>query len=227
MHYYSPIGFHTQYHLIQQLYPPRLEGRWVKYNKWNKESCLLCLPGRCNHALELAYAYHKIGLRSFIIGITPIIRSWYPMPNGVGDQQEAIDGILPAVKVIEEVIKIIETKVGIPRSKIVLAGHSAGAVMAIMVGALSSSPFAGIISHCGAILDPEMLPNCRCSNTPFLLTHSKDDFIFEWHERFMPMFTTLKENKYRVYTVIDKEAGHCITDRQLELSKLFIEEVTK
>jgi predicted esterase len=166
-----------------------------------------------------------MGVKSFIVGITPTIRSWYPMPNGINDQTNAVKGIVPALEIIEKVIYTIETKRGTPRNRMVLMGHSAGAVMAIMMAALSPKPFAAVISHCGAILDTDMLPDCQCPETPFLLTHSKDDLIFDWHERFIPMYEVLKSKGYKVYTAIAKDAGHCITDRQFELGKYLIDVV--
>jgi predicted esterase len=215
------IGFHRICQTYQ--YPPVLEEHWVKYNKANRDSCVLCLPGRTNHAREIALLYKKIGIESYIVGITPTIRSWYPMPNGIKDQVRAVAGIKPAIEVIDDAIRSIEEKRGIPRKRIVLTGHSAGAVMAIMTAVLSPSPFAAVISHCGAILDADMIPQCPCPETPFFLTHSKDDIVFEWHERFVPMFQTLKEKGYKLYTSIDNNAGHCITRRQLELSKYLID----
>jgi predicted esterase len=223
MHY---IDWH--YHKYRQVpieYPPKLEPHWIKANKWNHDSCLLALPGRCNHALELVQYYKQMGVQSFIVGITPTIRSWYPMPNGINDQDNAVKGIVPALEVIEKVIHTIETKRGTPRNKTILMGHSAGAVMAIMMAALSPKPFAAVISHCGAILDTDMLPDCQCPETPFLLTHSKDDLIFDWQERFVPMYHALKSKGYKVYTAIAKDAGHCITDRQFELGKYLIDVV--
>ena len=214
------LGFETCPPVLS--YPPTLERHWIKYNKWSRDSCVLCLPGRGNHGRELAAIYKHMGIQSFIVGITPEIRSWYPMPNGINDQTEAVRGIAPAIQIIEKVLSAIENKRGIPRNKIVLLGHSAGAVMAIMTAVLSPRPFAGVISHSGAILDLGLIPQCACPNTPFLLTHSRDDIIFEWNERFIPMLTTLKEKGYRVYTDIEKDAGHCIVDRQFELGAYFI-----
>jgi predicted esterase len=204
-------------------YPPKLEQRWIKYNNSNADSCILVLPGRSNHAMEIACVYRDMGVKSLIIGITPTIRSWYPMPNGIYDQDAAVEGIKPAVGVIEEVVQIIETKKGIPRNRIILVGHSAGAVMAIMTAVYSPQPFGAVISHCGAILNVNDVPECQCPETAFLLTHSRDDLIFDWHERFVPMFQTLQEKNYKVYTAIAKDASHCITERQFELGKYLIE----
>ncbi|MCK9458621.1 MAG: alpha/beta hydrolase [Proteobacteria bacterium] len=225
----NDMGFHNLWRPQSraEFYPPTLEKRWIKYNKWNHDSCVLCLPGRGNHGQELASAYKRQGVKSFIVGITPTIRSWYPMPNGINDQEEAVKGVMPAMAVIEEVLKLIENKRGIPRNRIVLVGHSAGAVMAIMTAVMSPTPFAGVISHNGAILDPEAVPQCNCPDTPFFLAHSRDDLIFEWQERFIPMFTALKNKGYKIYTDIEKDAGHCVTRRQFQIGKYLIEACLK
>ena len=229
--YYSNcdvLGLPNDRSLPELGYPPKLEQRWIKYNNNpNADSCVLVLPGRSNHAGEIASVYRDMGVKSLIIGITPTIRSWYPMPNGINDQSAAVEGIKPAIGVIEEVIQTIETKKGIPRNRMILSGHSAGAVMAIMTAIYSPQPFAAVISHCGAVLNVDDIPECQCPETVFLLTHSRDDLIFDWYERFVPMFATLKEKKYKVYTAIAKDAGHCITERQFELSKYLIEKCFK
>jgi predicted esterase len=223
------MGFHhvCKPHSYKEMYPPVLEKHWIKYNKWNYDSCVICLPGRGSHGKELAQVYKRLGVKSFIVGVTPQIRSWYPMPNGIYDQIDAVNGIKPAIDVIEKVISAIENKRRIPRNKMVLLGHSAGAVMAIMTALASKSPFAGVISHNGAILAPEVVTQCTCPNMPILLTHSRDDLIFEWNERFVPMFQSLKTNGYKVYTDVESDAGHCVTRRKFEIGKYFIQACLK
>jgi predicted esterase len=149
------------------------------------------------------------------------------MPNGANDQDDALIGQRYARKLINRVVRKIENGTGIPRERMILAGFSAGAVMAIQVAACSEKPFAGVICHSGAILNPDALPRCRCQDTDFLLTHCVDDVIFEWYERYLPMKNALKEKGYTVWTVEEWEGYHSITDRQLLRTKSFIEAVLK
>lgn len=217
----------TEVRIIQRMEPKiQLDRKWIVLNRQkNPKTCILCLPGRGSHAGELCriYSQHLYLNDHLIVGITPIQRYWYPMPNGVWDQEEAVAGQMYAIKIIEWVASYIEQNFSIPRSHIIMTGHSAGAVMAVLMAAYSQTAFAGVISHCGAILSPETFPICRHPSTNFLLTHCKDDFIFEWFERYVPMVNALRERGYAVWTAEENEGSHCITDRQIELSKYFVD----
>jgi predicted esterase len=168
-----------------------------------------------------------MGLNALIIGITPVGRCWYPMPNGVGDQEAAIAGLEPARIAVEEVVKKIEEKYSIPKNRIVLVGYSAGAVVGLLTAAYSDKPFGCVVAHAGAVLDPDMIPVCQFPQSPILLTHSLDDLVFEWNERYVPMLETLQSNNYKVYTATDANSGHMISNRHLKISKLFIKTVLK
>jgi len=209
---------HYDYYLPS--YPPKLEKYWLKVNNRHKDACLLCLPGRMGHARELVEIYKKLKINATIVGITPKGRAWYPMPNGADDQKHAVAGVVPAVKVVENAIRKIESW-GFTRNKIALTGHSAGAVMAIMTAARSSKPFAGVISHCGAILDPDKLPAKR-NNTPYLLTHGMDDQSFSWEERFLPMLAAMKSKDYNVCASVEPDAGHGVSAKQFGISRRFL-----
>ena len=203
-----------------------LDPRWIKFNKRKCNCCILCLPGRGNHGIELAKVYKKIGLNALIIGITPRSRCWYPMPNGINDQEAAIAGLEPAVMEVEKIVDKIGTKYGIQRKNIVLVGYSAGAVIGLLTSMYSASPFGCVVSHAGAILDPDMVPPCK-DHRPILLTHSRDDIIFEWHERYLPMLTSLQDNDYTVYTATEEHCGHGVTSRQFKIAKRFIETIMR
>ena len=166
-----------------------------------------------------------MGLNALIIGITPIGRCWYPMPNGAGDQEAAIAGLEPAVTAVENVVNRIEQRYQIPRDKIALVGYSAGAVVGLLTAMYSSVPFGCVVSHAGAILDTDMVPACQFKSCPILLTHSRDDIIFDWQERYLPMLETLQNNGYTVYTATEMDVGHGITNRQFRIAKRFIEAV--
>jgi predicted esterase len=203
-----------------------LDRKWIVLNRdKNPNTCILCLPGRYGHAAELCRLfYRELELKDhLIVGITPVDRSWYPMPNGIYDQDEAILGLEPAKKLLEWAVSYIENNLNVPRGNIILAGHSAGAVMAIWLAAHSETAFKGVLSFSGAILDPYMLPACQHPTTNFLLTHCRDDMIFEWYERYVPMKLALKEMGYSVWTVEEALGSHGITDKQQRLAKVFIE----
>jgi predicted esterase len=203
-----------------------LERKWTKFNSEKRNACVLYLPGRAFHAGYMCSNYYQLGINAFILGITPIRREWYPMPNGVDDQENAVAGLFPAVNVIEDVVGVIETKYEIPRSKIILAGYSAGAVMAVTTAVMSHTPFAGVVAHSGAVLDTTMIPRCTDeNNSPILFTHSADDLIFEWEERFLPTYDTLERLGYKLYDHITMRGSHQIQRSHLRTAGKFIEAI--
>lgn len=193
----------------------------------NPDSCILFLPGRDHSGSHMGNAYKKLGLsKPLLVSITPRTREWYPMPNGVEDQDDAVEGQERACHTINEVVDKIETKYNISRERMILCGYSAGGVMAIQVASHSHYCFAGVVSHAGAILDPDSLPTCRC-DTPFLLTHNRDDLIFEWYERYIPMVETLKEKGYTVFTIENGNGGHMVHDSDMIRAKHFMDACLK
>jgi predicted esterase len=192
------------------------------------KGCVLFLPGRDNIGLVMGKMYYAAGLRQpLLISITPKNLAWYPLPNGANDQQLALAGQEIARLTIDDVVQKIESKYEIPHSRIVLCGYSAGGVMAIQVASHSIEPFAGVVVHAGAILDPSNLPPCQCPKTPFLLTHCQDDAIFEWRERYVPMRKALDAQGYWVYVLERSLGGHMVCDQDVNISQLFIDACLK
>jgi len=202
---------------------------WHVINEYKQhKECVLFLPGRDNVGPVMGKTYYAAGLRQqLLISITPINLAWYPLPNGANDQQWALHGQERARLTIEEVVQKIEFQYGIPRSKIVLCGFSAGGVMAIQVASQSVEPFAGVVVHAGAILDPSALLPCKCPKTPFLLTHCQDDGIFEWVERYVPMRHALEMQGYWIYVLERRLGGHMVCDQDVGISQLFIDACLK
>ena len=187
--------------------------QWHVLNaKNNPETCVLFLPGRDHIGTHMGKVYKQFGLYDhLLVSITPIRREWYPMPNGIYDQEAAVMGLEQANQVINGVLDKIGDEYGVSRQNIILCGYSAGGVMAIYVATHSDECFAGVVSHSGAILEPDELPPCHC-DTPFLLTHNRDDSIFEWYERYLPMKEALKQMGYTVFTQERPDGGHVIDE---------------
>jgi len=198
---------------------------WHVLNEHRKpKSCVVFLPGRANSGALMGKVYYKAGLREqLLVSITPRDYAWYPMPNGANDQVAALAGQERARLTIEDVVTRVQNRYGFSRRNIVLCGYSAGGVMAIQVAAKSEEAFAGVVVHAGAILDTEALPPCTCPETIFLLTHCRDDLIFEWEERYVPMKNALLEQGYNVWTLERDEGGHMVDENDLMQSKRFIE----
>lgn len=189
-----------------------IDYRWCVFPaKGIPTSCILVLPGRSQHGIELARAWLKTELEdTVIIAVTPNERQWYPQPYSSTDQDEAVAGLSIARDAIEEVLNKIEKEYDIPRNKIALVGFSAGGVMAINVAAHAEQELAGAVCHAGAILEPENLPLCRFKEMPIVLTHCEDDDVFDWEERYLPMTDALDRTGYNTYLVENEWGGHGI-----------------
>lgn len=213
-------------------------GRGVEFNVtlkklfvWNdkgeKDSCVLFLAGRAESAVPLLRAYSGIGLNGpLLCGATPDQKAWYSMPFSAIHQKEAVAGLPKARDVIETAIAFIKKKYGIERRNMALVGYSAGSVMAIEVASHSDEPFAAVVSHAGAILQPHNLPECQCPETKFLLTHYEDDMVFDWAERYLPMKRALMRRGYDVSVIegaAEEKGGHGIFEPEVIKAKNLIE----
>ncbi|MFI5343965.1 MAG: alpha/beta hydrolase [Chlamydiales bacterium] len=187
-----------------------IDYRWCIFPaKDTPTSCILILPGRSQHGIELARAWLKSELQdTLFIAVTPIEKQWYPMPYSAINQDDAIAGLEIARAAIEEVLTIIEEKFHIPRNKIGIVGFSAGGVMSIYVASHSEREMAGVVCHAGAILEPEKLPLCRYPQMPIILTHCQDDNVFDWYERYVPMADALDKQNYNLYVSENEWGGH-------------------
>ena len=82
----------------------------VALNPWhilnaekNPTECVLMLPGRDNSGSVMGKVYQSLGLENvLLISITPKKLEWYPLPNGVNDQEAALEGQASAYETIED-----------------------------------------------------------------------------------------------------------------------------
>lgn len=196
------------------------------YANEEPEIAVICIPGRANDGALFANDFFKgaqIGNAVFV-GPTPRGYAWYPMPRDANNQAAALSGVPRAIEAIEAVQRAVENKYGITKEDTILAGFSAGGVMAIQTATHSDEPYAGVSCISGAILEPKDLPVPK-HQTPFLLTHNRDDMCFEWYERYLPMRECLVECGYDTYTIERDKGGHIDTDDDYEQTALFMEEV--
>jgi predicted esterase len=186
-----------------------LESRWTIFTAPDPKSCILALPGRSQHGSEVgSYWLHSELEDSLIVCVTPENREWYPMPLSPQFQEEAVAGLENSRLTIESVIVKIMDEWHIDRNKIAIVGFSAGGVMALYTAMHASSPLAGVVSHGGAILEPNKVPECKFPEMPIVLTHCKDDGVFKWDERYLPMANALEENNYDLYRYECNYGGH-------------------
>lgn len=174
-------------------------------------SCIVVLPGRGQHAAELAQMWLKSGLEdTMFVAVTPTEYQWYPMPNNSEDQDDAVAGLETARLVVESVLTRIESEFAISRDRIAIVGFSAGGVMANYVAMHTLREIAGIACHGGAILEPYNIPECAFPDMPMILTHNEDDDVFDWQERYLPMRDSLISQNYNVCEHENEEGGHHI-----------------
>lgn len=189
---------------------------WMAKEKMN--SCILILPGRDQTGVDLARSWCNLPLsNTAIVLITPDDKEWYPMPNGILDQQDAVNGLEKAYETIQNAIIKINKELHVKNNKIALIGFSAGGVMANYVCMNSPVEYAACVCHSGAILEPENVPFCKHKNMPFVLTHSYNDDVFDWDERYLPMKNSLNCNGYNVIS-LESYNRHYVTKEELEFS---------
>jgi phospholipase/carboxylesterase len=196
----------------------------VNYTPDTYYGTIIVLPGRGQTAYNLLHGYSKFsGVPMQIIGIDPF-DEWYPIPNGENDQMNAVWGLKISVPDLDICIKKIEKDHNVNRSEIVLAGFSAGAVMAIQIASTSDEPFGGVVVHNGAILEPDkLLPSKH--KTPFLLFHNQNDDCFDWKERYIPMKNAFIEKNYKIKTIENDSDGHYISKENISDAGEWIAEI--
>ncbi len=186
--------------------------------------CIFVLPGRGQSGSVMSQNYESFSRlkQTLFVGMTPQNFAWYPMPFSAVDQEEAVEGLVAARETIDKYITTIQKRYSIPRNKIVILGFSAGGVMAIETAAHSTEPFAAVICHSGAILEPSLLPRAKHPDMPVLLTHNFDDDCFAWDERYLPMRDALVDNGYKTLTLEREFGRHRLSYCDIEAASYFI-----
>ena len=105
-----------------------------------------------------------------------IMPAWYDIEQndpGIAHDQ---DGILSSARNIQMLIEQEQMR-GIPASRIILAGFSQGAAMALHIGLRQSEPLAGIMALSGYLLLPDQTEQWAQAAiaTPILLAHGTHD----------------------------------------------------
>lgn len=182
-------------------------------DKFYWENMIVLLVGRGQTALNILEQYdYEDFHQSVVVAIEPL-KEWYPCPNGLDDQVEAIEGLKYAVPQLNKLIINLQNQFNLPRNKVALVGFSAGAVMSLQLVSNSTEEFAGVVSHAGAILDPENLPQAK-NKTPILLIHAQDDDCFSWDERYLPMKKALENQGYNLTVKESEFGGHYMSSSE-------------
>lgn len=149
--------------------------------------------------LALRFVFPNAPMRPVSVNNGYVMRAWYDVYGMNIDQRIDQDGIAQSVVLLEELIAN-ELQHGITPDKIVLAGFSQGAVIALTAGLSSSTSLAGILALSGYLPQAEkILSNDNAANytTPIFVAHGTEDPI-------VPFFLgqqvceILQKNKYVV-----------------------------
>ena len=186
--------------------------------------CVIALPGRGMSGREIAETYKRYsGLsKTLFVGITPKERQWYPMPNGVKDQAEAIAGVDVTMKRIERTTRRLLNAFRIRHNAVALVGYSAGAVMSLYTAINSNLGYAAAIGHSGALLEPSKVTYCNKPNLQLMMAHCKNDCCFFWDERYIPTKDALKKNGYNLANIEHNEGGHNMINADIAAAGLFL-----
>lgn len=181
------------------------------FQEANSGKYLYVLPGRNGHPNPIICAYKKFLPDHNIIGIWPE-EEFYPIPNGPNDQQEAIAGL---TKTVDFLCKEVNWRLGAS-----IVGFSAGAVVALELG-LSLWRFSNLVLHSGACFEPEKTIykiNSVIHVPKIMTTFSKNDSVFGYKERYLPMRQALENNAFDFEELISEDGGHNVQ---------FVEECSK
>ena len=110
------------------------------------------------------------------------MRAWYDIHGLTANHPTDEVGIAHSVLAIRQLIEQ-EIARGIPTQRIVLAGFSQGAAMALITGLTYPAPLAGIIALSGYLpLPQETLKKAQAANkhTPIFIAHGDQDFVVSY-----------------------------------------------
>jgi predicted esterase len=176
---------------------------------------ILLFSGRGNSAYDLLMLYKNNEKSDHyrLISIEPY-SEWYPLPNGSGNQEEAVLGLRDTIPRLKNTINKLKENYDLNESNLFVAGFSAGAVVALQILLSTDEVFGGVVCHNGAILD--MSEPSKSNMTPVLVFHCNDDDCFSWDERFIPMKEFLIENSFIVSFIEKNEGGHYVDNEDIE-----------
>jgi phospholipase/carboxylesterase len=114
------------------------------------------------------------------------MRAWFDIYGLDHNSKQDQAGIVESQKLVEKLIEQ-ELAAGVPSDKIVLAGFSQGAALALHIGLRYPKPLAGILALSGFLaLAEQGLPadNLANADTPILMLHGKEDMVvpLKWAE---------------------------------------------
>ena len=109
----------------------------------------------------------------YVCDANPNGRQWFSFQDRAPD--EIMASVVHARAVIDHYLDTTLAEMGLAEDKLVLAGFSQGAMMALDVALRRRAPCAAVIGYSGRLLGPETLADEIRSRPPVLLVHGEAD----------------------------------------------------
>lgn len=175
--------------------------------------------------LPLRFIFPDAPLQPVTLNNGYVMRAWYDIYSMALDQKFDHEGIQRSVKLLEHLIQR-EEELGIPTDKIILAGFSQGAVVALTTGITYSKKLAGIIALSGYLPDAEKILAKAHANqkTPFFVAHGNEDSVVPFFLGTM-IADVLRQHDYPVelhqYAMMHSVCAREIQDIATWIKKIF------
>lgn len=176
--------------------------------------------------LPLRFVFPNAPMMPVTINNGYVMRAWYDILSLTVDRHADQAGIDASIKKIHELIQQEENR-GIPSDKIILAGFSQGAVIALTTGLTYPAKLGGIIALSGYLpYQDQALQQASLSNKsiPIFLGHGTDDTIVPYALG-ESVFHLLQKNHYPVeshtYRMAHSVCAEEIRDMATFLKKIY------
>jgi len=149
--------------------------------------------------LPLRFVFPHAPLRPVTINNGYVMRAWYDILSLTIEHHADLSSIDASTKKLHELIQHEET-LGIAPEKIILAGFSQGAVIALTTGLTYSQPLGGILALSGYLPHGEQIMKQAIStnqSTPIFLGHGIEDSVVPY-QLGENTYHLLQKNKYPV-----------------------------
>ena len=157
----------------------------------------------------------------------PAGRQWFSLFDLPSSEKNGVLTYWPAAKLLsgarmaaftlDHWIDDLLGEFSLDANKLVLAGFSQGAMLAMHVGLRRAKPIAGIVGYSGRLLAPELLGEELRSKPPVVMTHGDMDDVVPPESLLMAQ-TALESYGVAVTAEMHQGLGHSINQRGLDIA---------